>query len=319
MSLAVLLAARLLAPTEVPAEPAPLRWVAADASCPDGAHVRQAAEELAGRWPSKAELEVDAFAQGQGAQWDLVLTVVVAGRVHRQSLQAESCAALGRAAALIIAVSIDPVRSAVPVPMAALPAPPPTVVEDAREPASPEAATRQGGAPRVRLRPQLGVGWGAVFGMTPGVSSGPHLSIGLDGDRSRFALVGRYVLPRTRPREGTNVSVQAGTVGARACLASRPRTVRGHLCGTVESGAIRARGDRTRHYPWLAGVVGGGVRWRFAPRVSLAVDLEASVAVFDAQVVLGPTDVPSPDVVFETSRLGGRGMLGLAFDFSPRG
>ena len=314
----MLVAARLLAPTEPEIEEAPLRWVADVAQCPSADDVRATVEELAGRWPYRHELEVDAFVRQEPDAWTMVLTVVVSGRVHRQQLEAESCSALARAAALIVAVSIDPVASAteVPVPIEG-PASPSTPTD--REPAGGASRETVDTAERRRERsvqPTVGAGWAVVTGMTPGVSSGPALSFGLDFERAHVGLVGRGVLPRA----ADGARVFGGTVAARGCLASRPQNVRGVLCGGVEGGALQARGTgqgaRTQRYPWLAGIVGAGLRWWFADRVALTADVEGAVAVFDAEVVLGPVDALQRQIAFTNPRIGLRAGLGFEIRFS---
>jgi hypothetical protein len=103
-------------------------------------------------------------------------------------------------------------------------------------------------------------------------------------------------------------------------LLTAPRTVRASLCATVETGAVRARGigfaaPQTRHYPWLAGVIGVGLRARFTRRWAFAADVEGAVAAFDAEVVGGPTDVAQPTIVFANARIGARLVLGVEVSF----
>lgn len=316
----MLVAARLLAPSEAEIDVAPLRWVADVERCPSAATVRATVEDLAGRWPSRHELEVDAFVREEPNAWTMVLTVVMSGRVHRQQLEAESCSALARAAALIVAVSIDPIASATTVPVP-LEDPTPTSTPTRRGPASVSSrATPEGSGSRVRrsIRPTFGAGWAVITGMTPGVSSGPALSLGLDFDRAYVGLSGRGVLPR----DAEGARVFGGTVAGRGCFASRPQAVRGVLCAGIEAGALQARGTgqgaRTQRYPWLAGLVGAGLRWWFADRVALTADVEGAAAVFDARVVLGPVDVREPRVVFTNPRVGVRAGLGFEIRFSTQ-
>lgn len=316
----MLVAARLLAPVEAQSEEAPLRWVADVAQCPSATEVRATVEELAGRWPYRHELEVDAFVRQEPDAWTMVLTVVVSGRVHRQQLEAESCSALARAAALIVAVSIDPVTSAteVPVPLED-PVPPSTPAGREPDPVSSrETPDDAGERARRAMRPTIGAGWSAITGMTPGVSSGPALSLGLDFDRAYIGLGGRGVLPRT----ADGARVLGGTVAGRGCFASRPQAVRGMVCAGVEAGALQARGTgggaRTQRYPWVAGLVGAGLRWWFTERVALTADVEGAVAVVDAEVVLGPVDVAQPRIVFTNPRIGLRAGLGFEIRFSSQ-
>lgn len=308
----MLLLARLLVPAEAAVEQdAPLRWVAESPSCPQAPQIREAVVELAGRWPRRDELQVEAFLQPQEQHWQLTLTLVLGEKVHRQELEAESCSALARAAALIIAVSIDPVASAsvarVSIPLEAVP---PRVVEEA-EPTPPAEEPRPMPAPPPRRAvPFVGGGWAVSTGMTPGPSSGPTLAVGLSLDHSRLELMGRYVLRRTATDSNGRAPIQAGVVAARACLTSGPGNVRGLLCAGLEAGALRADGrgfsnPRTRHFPLFAGLVRGGIRWRFSPRWAVAADVEGSVSAVDAEVRAGDS------TLFETPRIGVRGLLGV--------
>ncbi|MBV1859719.1 MAG: hypothetical protein KUG77_15000 [Nannocystaceae bacterium] len=322
MTPSLLLLVRLLVPAEAAvAEPAPLRWVAEHPSCPQGAQVHDAVVELAGRWPHRDELQVEAFLQPYDAHWGLSLTLVVGDKVHRQELEAESCPALGRAAALIIAVSIDPVASASAAHVSVEPdaATPPPIIRDEPAPRvepvlDPPPASRD-------MVPFVGASWALVTGMTPTLSSGPSVAAGVTLDRSRFEVTGRYVLPQTTVGGNGTARIQAGVVAARACLISRRGDVRGLMCAGLEAGALRARGvqvtnARTQHFPWLAGLVRGGVRWRVAPRWALAADVEGSVSAYDAQVVTGSLPNREAPQLFETPRIGVRGLVGVEFSIS---
>lgn len=99
----MLLLARLLVPAEpVAVEDAPLRWVADEPSFPQAAQIHEAVAELAGRWPRRDELQVEALLQPHEGHWQLSLTLVLGDKVHRLELQALSCPALARAAALTL-------------------------------------------------------------------------------------------------------------------------------------------------------------------------------------------------------------------------
>lgn len=329
MTPSVVLLAGLLLPAEPPVvEDAPLRWVADKTHCPSAAEVRDAVVELAGRWPRRDELQVEAFLQPSDARWQLSLTMVVGGRVHRQELEADSCAALARAAALIVAVSIDPVASASAAKVSVAPAPSePRPIETRASAEPPDSEPDPGPEPepeRRHVEPFVGGSWGVVTGMTPSLSSGPALALGVALEHSRFEVMGRYVLPRTATQSGREAQIQAGVVAARACLSSRPGRIRGLLCGGLEAGALRARGrrvsnPRTQQFPWLAGLVRGGLRWQLAQRWALAADVEGSVSAFDAQVVTGNALDSDASRLFETPRIGVRGMLGVEFSISRPG
>jgi hypothetical protein len=102
---------------------------------------------------------------------------------QNRHLLAESCAAAGDAAALLIALALDPNQLALAEP-APVPAPP-------REPTPAPAA-----AEKSELDWRFGAGIGLESGVLPGLSGGPSVSAGLAYREFRAGLTGAYVLPR---------------------------------------------------------------------------------------------------------------------------
>jgi hypothetical protein len=84
-----------------------VQWQA-PAGCPVASAVEARMHALLGRVPAEHELHAVGIVSG-GPPWRLELETTIGGRQQRRSLQAEDCRALAEAAALILAVSVDPV------------------------------------------------------------------------------------------------------------------------------------------------------------------------------------------------------------------
>lgn len=312
-------------PLEAEAE---LAWDAPP-DCPTAAQVRGAVEQLAGRWPRSSEFEARGHLTGSGERWELKLWTRVEAHVHEQRLEARTCEGLADAAALIIAVSLDPIASAAAVELAD--APPsllPIAVEPTREtqpaqppptPPAPVEAVEQAG-----VRFLVGAGGGVGAGFSPGLSGGPHLSLGVVGEHARFVLEGRYWAPTTAELDsGTGARLQAGFVAALGCWGSGHPELEALVCGGVESGALRARGrqvvgERTQHFPRLAGVARMGLAWHVRPNISLVAGLDVAISALDAIVVVGVVDTNSAETVYRTPPVGARGVVGVEFSIPIR-
>lgn len=129
-----------------------LDWQA-PAQCPDGAALRGRIERMIGaEATARADLQATGVVRTQGARWILELDLVRAGGRERRTLVDGECGALADAAALVIAVAIDPQARALepepPVPEdsepgAVVPAPPGAVV-----PAPPGPVVPGSGGPK---------------------------------------------------------------------------------------------------------------------------------------------------------------------------
>jgi hypothetical protein len=286
---------------------------------------------MAGRMPEPEEIRARALVVRDGERWTLELTTEVGERVQERSLHADSCDALAKATAIVIAVAIDPigaaheVRSAVRArgtaevvpPVEPQPAPP--AIDDAAvtQRATPvRAGPRERSRPRVRIH--LGIGGGVVVGAVPSVSGGPVAAFGLTAGRLRAELRGAWWAPRVGSSEGRSARVQVGTIGAVACGEPGPARVRFPICAGIETGAMRARGvnvtnARTQHLAWLAAVVGAGVRGWVRPRIGLRADVEVGIPLVVDRVVVGSPTAPEPRIVHQTAPVGARAVLGVEF------
>ncbi len=211
-----------------------LEWQA-PAECPDGEVLRARVVDLVG--PAAVEqtsLGARARVRGKPGRWTLELTLVRAGGEDRRTLGDPDCRALAEAAALVLAVAIDPRAqiggpapsdsppdpsdsSLVPLPPAepaAPPTAPPPVPADrsvdnppapsvnpspqiaAAEPLVPPVP-KDSPSPRAR-KLQLGLRLGAGLGFTrllPGPHAALDLGLGLEGRLWRVELAGLFVPP----------------------------------------------------------------------------------------------------------------------------
>ena len=276
-----------------------------------------------------------------GTSWRLDLRLTVDGVQRQHRLEAPTCAALAKAAALIVAVSVDPVAVAstienrsqqtaeVPPPPATAPrvAPPPALepIPSAVAPVPESAATEP--APRVRRRRPVtgfvGVQAGLVGLTVPGVSGGPGISAGLTVGGFRTELRGRYVAPKRAQRDDVGAVIDLGTVSWLGCWSPQVETVAFVTCGGFEVGALRATGRgvdnrQTQRWPWAAAVLSGGLRWWVRERVSLSADLEVALPVVDAVVLAQRPGVGNALRVFETGRASVRPFVGVEVRFGGR-
>lgn len=130
-ALAALVFARLsVAAPPVAAPPVDLTWQA-PRECPDGGAVLHMVAGLL-RQPGGDDAPGRAVARGHvtraGATWELRLALRGRGSDYRRTVRAESCQVLARAAALLVAIHLDPLAVARGLPAAAVAPPAPPVL-----------------------------------------------------------------------------------------------------------------------------------------------------------------------------------------------
>ncbi|MEZ4451253.1 MAG: hypothetical protein R3B09_17370 [Nannocystaceae bacterium] len=273
-----------------------------------------------------ARAEVVAAADGGG----LVATLQI-GEAAPRILHAGECVALGRAIALVIAVAVDPVAVAgrlaladAPPPAEAPPEDPPPAVdeappEDAREVPEPPAVEIGGGlataeAPRRRppIAHSLGLGGGALYGVTPAWTGAIAGSYRLDRGALRVEARALYATPRRVDYEdGVGALLQAVTIGALACAAPELRRLRAPLCVGLEGGPLIGvgRGSATterRVALWASALVSTSLVARIRPRLALTLRAELAIALRRPAFHIGDREVLS-----RAPQVGGRGILGL--------
>lgn len=340
----------MLGPGPTEAEPpAWVRWDAPDA-CPAASDLAQAVRARLGRSPTEGEIEVAASIEDRNADGlHLTLETTSNGQRDRHTMTAHDCRALTDAAALVVALSIDPMavvaattvvdeREAEPEgppmvpplvepplvePLPPEPSPEPPPDEAARDdldnaprsgPVPPES---RAGADAPGLRaPEglLGIAGGAEIGALPGVTGGPSVTFALAWPRLRVELGGTWLAPRTTTGGEARVRVMLGVATVRACGRLRGERIEVPLCAGLEAGAGRGRGldapnPRVANGTWLAPTVGAGVLGWVIPR--LAVFGRAEVAVPVLRAAYDVREPGEPQELFRPGAASGRLWVGI--------
>lgn len=319
---------------------APLRDVRwnGPAECPADAFDDALDRLLAGS--SLAEpIRVDATVERTDGGWSLHAEFDAGpGRAGQRTFEAAACRTVTQAAALAIAIAVDPGVLDRWVPMAdelpeaaappgpALPEPEASAVEPA-EPATPigpiEAAASTPAAaepaarePSSRWRGLLGVAGTLDGGALPGVGLGVAAALGVLHGRFRGEVVGsrRFATRRAAaadPRVGGTFT--QWWVGARGCGVPRLGPVELPLCAGFDGGRTIGKGTgtdlRARHttpQPWWAVVAEAGLAWPVRPW--LALTARATLAV---PLVRQTFSIAGLGDVHRVGPVQGRGALGL--------
>lgn len=338
-------------PPAADGRPVDLRWDAPK-RCPDEAALRLQVDEILGgslALPRPRPLSVIAVVRDEGETLSLrVFTVGEAGMRERALRYDRDCELLTRAAAVVIAITIDPAsigrlgpdaltlldpQEAVPVeerapteaPLAVEePTPPeqPAQVSPAPEPAPPaptppSVATPRGAAwrPRGSLR-ALG---GLSVGELPGVGGGVSGAASLVFRHLRLELVASLWPARRLRLIGTDAESGADfllwSLGPRLCGAVHPhRLLEVPLCAGLEAGQVQVTGvglqdNRRQRVTWVAGV--------FAP--SLVVVVLRRLALWLAPELVVPSrasyTIEELGPIFRAQPVAGRFMAGIELRF----
>ena len=320
---------------EAPAAPpvADLHWSAPD-DCPRADEIKAMVVHRLGDDAERPPLRVDATVTAAREGFVLDLRLRRADQDDRRRIESARCEALGRATALIVALALDPVavaRTLAATPTSTAPPPPPVPeTPPAEEPPQPSLppppATPQpqptapppsrSSPPTPRPSPTLHIGaeGGAQLGALPGISGLGGLATALTWPALRVELAGVVLTPRTREASGAGVRVMLGAVALRACLRIRRSRIEVPLCGGVEAGAMRGDGRRapqarTGHGPWVAAVIGPGLRVPWGERIGLYARLDVVAAPIRAGFQI--RGLGGTEVIFEPAPVSGRAVLGI--------
>jgi len=312
-----------------------VQWQA-PAACPTEAAVEQRVHQLLGRALAEHELHAVGVVSG-GPPWRLELETAIGGRRQQRVLEGEDCRAVAEAAALILAVSVDPVGATratediatvagatlrdVPAPvgptLAAVPGSSGSTGIDGNEPVSPPVR------PRPRPRLWLRAGGGAELVAIPGGTGGVRLGLGLEGERAFVQLDGSYWIDRLAvlhdERSPSGARVGLGTVAVLGGVRLGGPRVSVPLALGLEAGGLRTRAvglDRGQDVvlPWVAGVVGVGIAWSVSPRIALWGAVEGVLPLIRLRVRVGRNDEDGRgDVVLhEPAVVGARALAGIS-------
>jgi hypothetical protein len=284
--------AALVQPPVVPSPPdrpdpleLQLEWHA-PAGCPTAAEIDARLRSLlpgdpAGEGVLVVRGEITASPSGV----DLVLVSTFRGQVERRELHAPDCRELGEATAVLLAVALEPTRTA-----EILEATPATVVPEAPrgagestavatdevrdEPAATQASARDEPPPRRRARRPYGgavrIAGGLDAGGLPPLTGAVELAFVLEWPRARMEVHGAWLTPVLREIDGRGATFQLGAAGVSGCGRLFVRAVEFPLCAGIEAGALQARpddlgSDAIERRPWVGAIAGVGVARAWGP------------------------------------------------------
>jgi hypothetical protein len=295
-------------PIQRPSEGVPLRWDA-PLECPDAAALRERVHALvpgllerpdaAG---SRVEIEVS---EGTGSYAATVVVRNSDGETRRE-FAAPDCETVADAAALVLAVALDPVGVSVGLselgpsePAASEPTPTgPSVPEEPpvepdpsveAEPIElPPAITRASDSLADERPRNLGVGVRVLGGGGYGPTNTGYATIGgtlaLLGPRWRVEIGGLWAIPRVvRVDAGFGGRFDSWAVIGRGCFAPSIRRLELPLCGGVELGSVRGRGldelpiSGRASFLWIALAVAQGLWFSPIERVGIGVEVDLAV------------------------------------------
>ena len=319
---------------EVPAPPGEprLEWVAPP-QCPDAASGAEQLDRFLGgrKLPAPARVELAVGTTGH------VATVTVDGATR--SLHASDCETLALAAALVVAVSLDPVAmaavvldddaevEAAPVPevpelgsdVESGPVAEPSVEPPAR-PARRGMSTRADMPSRVEPRAPvvsnhwLGASGGVALAIVPSLTGAVRLGYAYQRGGLRLQAEATYATPRAiaYPAEpAVGGRFQSVAVGVRACFAPATGRFAVPLCGGLEGGAIFGRGigipnARSPVGAWIGGLAGAAAVVRVHSRVALLAGADLLVALRRPAFHVG-----ARETLFRSPSVGLRALAGL--------
>lgn len=319
----------------VPPEPTGIEWVAPE-DCPDA---RQFEAHIQALMVRSEVTQIDAKGRIQPTPDGYSVHLEV--QSESRALEADDCAQLTVAAALVVAVAYDPVGVSKTVventatatePTKRVPPPdrsqPPLVPHPASRPTRPTRSRQRpepvgvDGPPEHRerprpaqlqglLRPKIRLGGGVL----PGLNRGVGLTGGIRGKSWRAELQLGYWFAQTVSIEGGGAKLRLADAGFRGCWEPAFAAVSVPLCAGAEMGALIGQGSgdtfdvRTRVEAWVAAAGSVGVRWSLTPRVALSAQLEPLVNLRRPGFHLGQ------DRLFRVDAVGGRGALGIELRF----
>jgi len=235
-----------------------------------------------------------AFAPEGPKGWSVDLTLEIEATTSTRRLEAESCRAAVDAAALVIALAIDPdaiarlpEEPAPPEPAPPAPVPPPA---PSPPPQQPPAAPRSS-----PLEITGGLGVGLAAGLLPALTGAARLSAELGRNAWAVGLGGHYAWPVDVTVEAdAGATLQAWGLDARACYVLR--TGRPGLafdfCATGHAGAMHGRGSgdaisaERGVAPWVAAGPTLGLRWLSRAHVGVFTRIDALAHILRPSFVL---------------------------------
>lgn len=316
--------------------PLDLSWTAPP-SCPSReAIIAEVERLLASRAPRSSRVTARATITKARADYHLRMVVQGANGERARALDAPTCEELCDAAALILAIAIDPSAADPPAKPSPAPAPsiaPPKPTEPVERRAPPPSVpVRRTPPPPARVAPpvviaepmslrlvaMVGADQGTFVGATPSLRVGaafvaPPLRIELLG---MFTWGGRIAAPMLPSAGGEMLRAGGALAGCfeRSLDPGDKGAPRASICGGFEGGVIfgtsygvTSPGSATA--PWLAPTVYGVVRWPVRRALAVRFDLGIAVPIVEASFV-----VRGLGTVHRVSAVTGSGDIGIELD-----
>lgn len=311
-----------------------LRWTA-PRSCPDGASVEASvARRLASRPTTDRKLVADARVTETESGYMVVLEIAEAGERTTRSFEALDCTEASETAALLLAITIDPLAEPEPEPEPEPVEPEPVEpepVEPKPIPEAPQTAPAEPTPPREAvpiepepptaaedpsqlLRPAVhGLGLrahvlgGVGFGPLPTATGVIGGGIGVGGGLWQVEATGEFWTPSVGGQSvNPEIEVRARlfAFGARGCFVLHPRTLTIPLCAGVAAGVMTADGENVRvpdtaRSPWVGVRAGPGLVWWPSRWLGLSGRVDGVLSMYQ------PRFTTSPSGLVHEARLGG--------------
>lgn len=285
---------------------------------------------LGGTIPEPLDLSARGLATRDEGQWTLSLRTTMDGVEGHRVIEGDACEELGAAAALILALMIDPqavvvatdpeppeppptpaaIAHALGRPLPTDPAAPARVRVTPREPPTEEATDGLGGS--------VGVGGLLDVGSVPDVSGGITVEGAFGIPLVEARLRATFVFPRRAARDAiSGADITSTSIDARVCVHPFDDARYLHGCVGFLLAVAIAEGiglDRTETGigTYAGGLAGLGLAWR--PEAWFDLELEATLIVHFNPLQFAVRG--SPDVVFhEMAAVAGRFALGAHVHF----
>lgn len=316
-SAVVLLGTVLLGPPPASEGALALSWEA-PAGCPESDAVRQQVVGRLGPAGVDRPFVASMVARAHDDGYRVTIAIDDAGVHSERGLAGATCDEVASAAALIVAMTIDPRIQAPPPnppaaaePPAAVPTPLKAVDEPPRAGALPDPAARpRPNQPDPEREPPTGASLGApalrrargqlrfAGDVGAGVGAGPlprapsaivFVAAGLRGVAWRVQGTARWWSPRVGPsssNEAVSVRAQLWDLGVAGCgIIKLGSTAELPLCGTLSGGLMHAQGRgrlrvaRRESSPWAAFGLGAEFTWWFGARLGLGARVHGLVTL----------------------------------------
>jgi hypothetical protein len=310
-------------PAPVESRPFEISW-SAPKSCPPREQAIKAIDTLLGDLePRETRVRAGVTIKQRRARFELELMLTTQSGTGKRSLSGETCNEVVDAAALIVAIAINPkvLERAAAETSSESQGTADGTPEEAVTQIEPEPAEEPPPTPTPERKPRPRVAVHAAGGLgafvLPGPTAALQLGVGVTGSHWRVDAIGSYWTRQTQVvSEMVSGHFQLGYAGVRGCGVPVAGPVEFPICGGLDVGAMRGEGlgeglrvARAQNAIWLAARAGPSVLWRTTRWLGLMLQADAVFPllrpVFDTQ--------PSGTEVFRAGPAGLKLLLGVEF------